>query len=90
MTLDTPLKLADGGVVLMGDVKAGMRLLSADGEPTTVVATSPIMPPRRLFSFRFETDSDEDLPEWTPETLAEAEDSSGYPDTNWRDGLKYR
>ena len=90
LTLDTPLKLADGGVVLMGDVKAGMRLLSADGEPTTVVATSPVMPPRRLFSFRFETDSDEDLPEWTPETLAEAEDSSGYPDTNWRDGLKYR
>lgn len=54
LTLDTMLVLADGGRVSMGEVKTGDRLVSIDGEPTTVVSTSPVMTAEMLYEFEFE------------------------------------
>lgn len=76
LTLDTPLMLADGGTVAMGDVRPGMTLVSATGEATRVLSTSPVMVPERLFELGFEPDDDAGLPEWTPELLAAAESAS--------------
>ena len=77
LTLDTPLKLAGGGTVAMGDVRPGMTLVSADGKATRVLSTSPVMVPERLFELGFEPDDDDaGLPEWTPELLAAAESAS--------------
>lgn len=76
LTLDTPLMLANGGTVAMGDVRPGMSLVSATGEATMVLSTSPVMVPERLFELGFEPDDDAGLPEWTPELLAAAESAS--------------
>ena len=42
LSLDSPLWLADGGTVLMGDVQVGDRIMGADGLPTTVTAKSEV------------------------------------------------
>ena len=60
----------------MGDVRPGMSLVSATGEATMVLSTSPVMVPERLFELGFEPDDDAGLPEWTPELLAAAESAS--------------
>lgn len=76
LTLDTPLLLADGGTVTMGDVKPGDKLVSASGRETTVLSVSQVMRPERLYSLSFEAVIDEGLPEWTPEEIAALEDAT--------------
>lgn len=76
LTLDTPLLLADGGTVTMGDVKPGDKLVSASGRETTVLSVSPVMRPEKLYSLSFEAVVDEDLPEWTPEEIAALDDEA--------------
>lgn len=76
LTLDTPLLLADGGTITMGDVKPGDKLVSASGRETTVLSVSPVMRPEKLYSLSFEAVVDEDLPEWTPEEIAALDDEA--------------
>ena len=52
LALDTPLPTPDGWTT-MGEVRVGDRLLGADGRPTTVVATSPVMHGRRCYEVEF-------------------------------------
>ncbi len=52
LALDTPLPTPDGWTT-MGAVKAGDRLLGADGRPTVVTATSDVMLGRACYEVEF-------------------------------------
>lgn len=52
LALDTPLPTPDGWTT-MGDVKAGDRLLGADGKPTTVVHAFDVLHDRPCFEVEF-------------------------------------
>ena len=52
LALDTPLPTPDGWTT-MGQIKAGDRLLGADGRPATVVATSPVMRGQQCYELEF-------------------------------------
>ena len=52
LALDTPLATPDGWTT-MAEVAVGDRLIGADGRPTTVVATSPVMSGRPCFEIEF-------------------------------------
>jgi replicative DNA helicase len=56
LALDTALPTADGWTT-MGEVKVGDQLIGADGQPTTVVATSEIMLDRPCYEVEFSDDS---------------------------------
>jgi replicative DNA helicase len=52
LALDTLLATPDGWTT-MGEVKVGARLVGADGVPTTVTATSPVMHDRPCYEVEF-------------------------------------
>lgn len=52
LALDTPLPTPTGWTT-MGDVKAGDRLIGADGRPTEVVAATPVMTDRPCYEVEF-------------------------------------
>ncbi len=52
LALNTPLATPTGWTT-MGEVAAGDQLIGADGEPTTVIATSPVMHDRPCYEVEF-------------------------------------
>jgi replicative DNA helicase len=52
LALDTPLATPDGWTT-MGEVSVGDQLIGADGRPTTVIATSPVMYDRPCYEVEF-------------------------------------
>lgn len=56
LALDTPLPTPDGWTT-MGEVRTGDTLLAADGTPTSVVASTPVMDDRDCFEVAFDDGS---------------------------------
>jgi replicative DNA helicase len=52
LALDTPLPTPDGWTT-MGEVRIGDQLIGADGRPTTVIDTSPVMRDRPCYEVEF-------------------------------------
>ena len=73
LTLDTIIPLADGTETTMGDVKIGDEVIGPDG-PTLVDGLSPVMQTAHAYGLTLDSYDGDDVPEWTPGMLANAED----------------
>jgi hypothetical protein len=82
LTLDTIIPLADGTETTMGGVKIGDMVIGPDG-PTRVDGVSQIMQADCLYGLTLEPYPWDDVPEWTADVLADAEDE--YEESLTRD-----